>query len=643
MAIEADFEELKKRAGDPDPRVRALALMKLFASGNPQAFRVIHGRLKDEGKAFPQKRETVSVIPVTELKKLLSREEIAQFNARTFIEQKTVGEWAEIMLDMIGFYPNQDFEEWAKPRLDNPDWLGWYEFLLLRVTEGTRPVPRGIEDKLAEFEKVLATRPPELRAWLGFLAADEAMMVSEEDTVLGTREELIEAGKALGPDASLLAFLRDGTRAGLTHPKVDAPHKGRRFVLRHAKSLFRPEDAGALYDMECYIAAADVRPEKASFWLREACEKWGGSHQSGDRARAMAALLDLRGEEEAEYVAAWFHENEPEMSGSSVQSSFVDEYRRRKPEGWREVLRALVAHPGFERIQPGDLVSFGYMVNELHGGNVIGVELRHREREADLRNTIRRVFGVEEKKIQWLDVTDRGEAQPSGWSLPLEGEARTLVVSAEGDLAALVMADGAIRLHQTSDGTFLGQLEASESSLAAVEFCRSDGRLMLVRERGEVEFWRTRPLELERAFKVEGFRTRTACFDPNGTWLASAQTEGGVLVYDLPTGKLRWRIPMRIRAFELMGASPDGSRFALCTGFSRSVLLFDPASAEALARLDGHAGVPNSLAFSSDGESLVTRGDDTKIMVWDAKTGGRVAEYASRQLHAPVYAFTADS
>jgi hypothetical protein len=630
--IDLGLQDLEELARHPDPRVRTLALMKCHVSGEPQAFRIIHSRLKDEEASFPA----------------LSIHSLADFSGEANagarpvpVEAKKVGDVARMMLDMLGYRINEDFEAWAAPRLGNPDWLGWYEFLLKRVTQGTSPTPRGIDEALAGFERLLAARPPAVRAWLGFVAADEAMSLPSEDTVLGRRDELLAAGKSLGPEA-LLDFLKSGRRAGLQNPKVDHPTSGSRFILRNAKELFREEDAEELLEIGHYIAAADLRPEMASVWLRQAMKKWSSPYQGWDRARAMAALLHLRGEREVAFVVDWFHAAEVVSQGTSDQSVFISEYSRRRPADWRHPVTALVAHPGFSRIKALDLIYLAQMVNDFDGRNPIDAELLTESGEEDLRNAIRRCLGLPEHPLVWVDLNE-GEQVDAKWSVPLEGRAVRLAVSPDGTLVAIGTSEGAVSIRRTADGESLAEIPA-DVRLALMAFRAGDGKLMIARGSGKFEIWNPDPFEMVDQMEIEGLATEEGCADPAGKWLATRRANGfGVSVHDLSTGALRWNMKTEIRAFGLIGASPDGLRFAVCDGFIRSVLLFDPAQSQPVARLDGHSAIPCEVAFATDGSALVTTGTDMKILIWNGKNGEKMAEFASRQPFPRVLACSGDS
>jgi WD40 repeat protein len=61
---------------------------------------------------------------------------------------------------------------------------------------------------------------------------------------------------------------------------------------------------------------------------------------------------------------------------------------------------------------------------------------------------------------------------------------------------------------------------------------------------------------------------------------------------------------------------PDGSRIA-SGGHDRSICIRDTASGEELVRLPGHSSYVFSLAFSPDGETLVSGSGDSTVRLWD--------------------------
>ncbi len=583
------IDRLAKLAEHSDPRVRTLALLKLYALENHDALRVIHRHLGDPAATFPMLGWTHdpagATIPAT--------------------EPATVGGIAGLMLKMTGYpahWEGRDgksptFEAWSAKRLGNPEWIGWYDFLYKRATGGTSPIPAGSAGRIAELRKKLDAAPFAVRAWMWFGVADDCLIEPRYDTPLATEAEMIEAGKKLGAEA-LLAFLRDGTRTGLREPKADDPERGRRFILSHAKQLFREQDSEALAAMGQFTAAADAAdadPKSASELIRRLL---GTKDRPGDGdiARAMAALLDLQGDTEAEFVVEWFYDTPSSPHASSAQSIFIREYQRRRPAAWQRPASLLVGHPAFERLPPLDLTYLGMMVNPLSGQEIVPVGMRDEIFEMEARNRLRAHFGHPEVVHRRLETPDIKPVPPL-WSTDFPGESVSLAMSPDGELVAVGRGSGSVLLFETKNGEPAGELPVEGAAL--VHFRKPDGVLMVITKAGLLTEWDARSRKQLREVKLgEYFTDEMAISDDGGTL---ATRFGNLTVYDLKSGKPKWTAEFRCRGGD---------------GF---------------------------ISFSPDGKFLLTTGTDSKTVVWDGVTGEFRHEYRSDTARVGAIGFAADS
>ncbi len=134
----------------------------------------------------------------------------------------------------------------------------------------------------------------------------------------------------------------------------------------------------------------------------------------------------------------------------------------------------------------------------------------------------------------------------------------------------------------------------------------------------------------------------SAAFSPDESQLVSAGQDGKVIVWSFDASGANRRIqqekvflghegPVFAAAF-----SPDGQQVA-SAGHDRRVLVWNPDEIDAIdfkqlvanepavpqtsRAFEGHSAPVRSLAFSRDGQSILSGGDDNTVRVWDTLTG----------------------
>ncbi|MGW0735582.1 NB-ARC domain-containing protein [Streptomyces sp. NPDC002851] len=126
----------------------------------------------------------------------------------------------------------------------------------------------------------------------------------------------------------------------------------------------------------------------------------------------------------------------------------------------------------------------------------------------------------------------------------------------------------------------------------------------------------------------------SVAISPDNTWLASADPDGMVRIWDRVSGKCTATFDSRTNAV-LLEISPDGTWLA-SSGDDRTVRLWDRASGECTATLIGHTNDVVSLEISPDGTWLATGDVGGTVRVWDRASGQCTTIRTGHHLYAVV-------
>lgn len=118
----------------------------------------------------------------------------------------------------------------------------------------------------------------------------------------------------------------------------------------------------------------------------------------------------------------------------------------------------------------------------------------------------------------------------------------------------------------------------------------------------------------------------SAAFSPDGRRVASS--DGGEIRLWSPATGEQFGTPMRVPTGWINGIafSPDGQRI-VSAGSDSTVRLWDTASGQQVGEpLVGHVGWLSGVAFSPDGRQIASAGSDKSIRLWDAASGRPIGQ-----------------
>ncbi|MCS6812476.1 MAG: NB-ARC domain-containing protein [Cyanobacteria bacterium] len=121
----------------------------------------------------------------------------------------------------------------------------------------------------------------------------------------------------------------------------------------------------------------------------------------------------------------------------------------------------------------------------------------------------------------------------------------------------------------------------------------------------------------------------TVLVSPDGQWLATGDNNGEVLLWNLANGTQRFAFREHTAWVNALAFSPD-SRLLATGGDDEIIRLWDVETGQCLQTLQGHGGSIHALAFclvpppslsSKWGSILASGGDDQTICLWEVSTG----------------------
>ena len=109
----------------------------------------------------------------------------------------------------------------------------------------------------------------------------------------------------------------------------------------------------------------------------------------------------------------------------------------------------------------------------------------------------------------------------------------------------------------------------------------------------------------------------------DGRRLAVA-TAIGIWLYDVQTGEELDLLTGHRGAVHSVAFSPDGNIIVSGGGYDGTIRLWDANTGRHIRTLTGHAGTLFSISFSPDGTTLASGSDDRTIRLWNAETGSHI-------------------
>jgi WD40 repeat protein/serine/threonine protein kinase len=226
-------------------------------------------------------------------------------------------------------------------------------------------------------------------------------------------------------------------------------------------------------------------------------------------------------------------------------------------------------------------------------------------------------------------------------TLDHEAMVRAVCFSPDGKTLATAQHTDTVQLWDTTSGRLVLTCKGYRYIVNSICFS-PDGTRLVGPQNNTVHVWDARTGQV--LLVLEGHRGLTvhwACFNSDGTRLATASQDGTARVWDARTGQEL--LVLRGHTEEVFSVcfSPDGARLA--TGSrDRTARVWNTQTGQEVLVIKGHAGWVNSVCFSPDGWRLATASPDRTVRLWDARLTQEVRTFQGHTNRVTSLCFSAD-
>ena len=228
-------------------------------------------------------------------------------------------------------------------------------------------------------------------------------------------------------------------------------------------------------------------------------------------------------------------------------------------------------------------------------------------------------------------------------------DVNAVVFSPDGKTLASGSSDGTIQLWDMHRGRIFAILKGPAKfpeAVNAIAFS-PDGKTLASATVDQIWLWDTVTKQLKEILEGHAERVTNVVFSPDGKTIVSASWDWTLRLWDAPTGKLRKTFGEHSISVNTVAFSPDGETVASA---SRGLIhlwdmkgdllqLWYARTGEHVEHYVDHIDYVQTVVFSPDGKLIASGGYDSRLRLWNAKTGHHIVTLRGG---GPAVAFSPD-
>ena len=236
-----------------------------------------------------------------------------------------------------------------------------------------------------------------------------------------------------------------------------------------------------------------------------------------------------------------------------------------------------------------------------------------------------------------------------------EGRVRAVAFSPDSSLILTGSSDGTARLWRSRSDRFPRPIEGHQSAVTSIDFSPDGQHVLSASRDGSVRTWDAASGDsqltldgprrsVDRAFYTTDGQNVITVIAGDSRGSLSGRTPCVVRVMDSTTGELRAGFGDSLDLGRALAVSPAGDRVVSASANDTKAQLFQLSAppSKFITTLEGHSGVVNAAAFSSDGKILATASDDHTVRLWDGREGQLLRKLDGPEEAVQAVAFSLD-